>query len=100
MADEATTSNALPVDDTLVLGLKKPVIIGGKSYETLALREPNAMEMRKAAAAESGIAQTMMLCQMVAGVPMMVVEQMTTTDIRRADAFFARFLTAPLDTPS
>lgn len=91
----------LPADDTLVLTLKRPVTLGPVSYETLTFREPTAGEVRKAlAGAENNIAQTMQMAQLVAAVPMKVIEQIAASDLVRLDRFFGRFLTPPPDTPA
>src|SRR5262249_22798023 len=91
--------SALPVDDVLKLKLKKPITLGNVTYEELTFREPTALELRKSAAgAESGTAQTVVLAQLCAGVPMRVIEQLSARDFARVSRFFGDLMTVDLET--
>lgn len=87
-------TNGFPVEEVLRLKLKRPIVLGGATFETLEFREPTAAELRKSAVgAESAVAQTLILGQIVAGVPMRVIEQMGANDFARMSRFFGDFMT-------
>lgn len=88
-------TNGFPVEEVLRLKLKRPIVLGGATFETLEFREPTAAELRKSAVgAENGTAQTLILAQIVAGVPMRVIEQMLASDFAKVSSFFGDFMTA------
>jgi hypothetical protein len=83
--------------DVLVLDLRKPVAVGGKTYESVRLREPLAGELEAASRAPSGVASLISLIVIVAGVPRTVPEAMGSRDLARANAFFDSFSVPPAD---
>lgn len=82
-----------PEEEELHLRLKRPIQHGNVTYDTLSFREPTAAELRRSAnGAENGTHQTMLLAQIVAGVPMRVIEGMAASDFARVASFFASFM--------
>lgn len=84
--------------DILVLTLRKPVTVAGKTYDSVKLREATAGELEQASRAASPIGVMISLISIVASVPRAVPEAMGSRDLAQVDAFFKTFSVPAADT--
>lgn len=91
------STNEQESQDTLVLTLRKPVTVAGKTYDSVKLREPLASELEAASRAPSGVGALISLIVMVAGVPRGVPEAMGSRDLAKANAFLETFSVPAVD---
>ena len=76
--------------DTLEVVFRRPVEIGGTSYDRIALRAPTWGEMK--GALKNGVLEaSTWLASMLGGVPVQALNKLDARDGAKIDRFFARF---------
>lgn len=81
----------MTIETEKILTLRKPVTTGGKTYETLELREPTAGELEQASKAATNLGVVITLIAIVAKVPRIAVEALCQRDLREAGDFLDSF---------
>lgn len=79
------------MEDEKTIILRKPVILGGVTYDVLELREPNAGELDKSSRADSNIGGVISLISIIAKVPRGAVEKISQRDLQECSDFLASF---------
>jgi hypothetical protein len=80
------------MEDTKVITLDKPIVVGETSYESLTLREPEAGELERATKGDrAGLTVTIDLISMIAGVPRKVAEKLPSRKLSEAAQFIEGF---------
>ncbi len=69
--------------------LRKPVVLGGVTYETLDLREPTAKELDKASRETSDVSAAICLISIVAKVPRGAIDNLCQRDFKECSDFLA-----------
>ena len=82
-------------DDTLVIDLAAPVVIGAVTYDRITLGVPLVKHLRAAAKCETGVDAIAKLIELGAKVPASVVDEMTQPDFQKAERFLDRFSLQP-----
>jgi hypothetical protein len=77
--------------DEKIINLRKPVIVGGVTYDMLHLREPDAGELDKASRAQTQVGVVISLISQVAKVPVLVVSKLCQRDLKEASDFLGSF---------
>jgi hypothetical protein len=77
--------------DEKSITLRKPVVVGGVTYDTLHLREPEAGELDKASRAQTQVGVVISLISQVAKVPVLVVSKLCQRDLKEASDFLGSF---------
>jgi hypothetical protein len=91
---ENNTSEETPatvLEEEKTIPLRKPVEIGGITYDHLDLREPNAKELAEATKAGNDVEQAIWLISRIAKVPRAAIEKLCQRDLKESSDFFARF---------
>lgn len=79
-------------ENTTLINLRKPVMLGDITYASLELREPTAGELEKSStSATSNIGVVINLISTVAKVPRKVVESLCQRDFKEAGDFLDSF---------
>jgi len=80
------------MEDTKIITLNKPIVIGEDTYSLLTLREPEAGELERATKGDrAGLTVTIDLIAMVAGVPRKVAEKLPSRKLSEAAKFIEGF---------
>jgi hypothetical protein len=82
---------AAAFEDEKTITLRKPVDLGGITYDHLDLREPTAKELADASKAGNDVEQAISLISRIAQVPRGAIEKLRQRDLKEASDFFARF---------
>jgi hypothetical protein len=91
--DEAEALNGAAMPDELVIALRRPVEISGRSFTELRLREPTAGEMRLVRAKPT-LDQQIFAVALISGIPEGAVERMPISVVTAAENYLAGFLNA------
>jgi hypothetical protein len=90
--------------EEFTLTLVKPITIGnaetGISVTTLDLRPPVAVELERAARADTGVGTTISIIQQVSKVPRTAIEKLSRTDFRAAQSVIDSFTEGGPQTPA
>jgi hypothetical protein len=89
---DTTESEELP--EELVITLRKPIILGGETYDTMTLREPEAGQIDKVSKTAAGNAygSNLQLIELVSGLPRPVVNKIGVRDVNKALAYLLGFM--------
>jgi hypothetical protein len=87
-------NQAMEVQDEKTIVLRKPVTLGGVTYEKLDLREPTAGELAKATKAGGNVDVAIALISLIAKVPRGAVEGLSQRDLQEASDFLGSFTLA------
>jgi len=77
--------------DEKTITLRKPVTLGGVTYEKLDLREPTAGELAKATKAGGNVDVAIALISLIAKVPRGAIEGLSQRDLQEASDFLGGF---------
>ena len=91
-------NQAMEVQDEKTIVLRKPVTLGGVTYEKLDLREPTAGELAKATKAGGNVDVAIALISLIAKVPRGAVEGLSQRDLQEASDFLGSFTLAGPET--
>jgi hypothetical protein len=91
-------NQAVEVLDEKTITLRKPVTLGGITYEKLDLREPTAGELSKATKAGGNVDVAITLISLIAKVPRGAVEGLSQRDLQEASDFLGSFTLTGLET--
>jgi hypothetical protein len=92
MENEDQTSDALPViEEEKTIALRKPIGLGGITYDKFDLREPTAGELSRASKAGGSLDVAIALISIIAKVPKSVVEKITQRDLEEAAGYLGGF---------
>ena len=73
--------------DEKTIFLRKPVTIGGVTYDKLDLKEPEMHQVEKAALAQTEVGMAISLISQVAKVPLAVIKKLCQRDFKEAANF-------------
>lgn len=79
------------MQDEKTITLRKPVELGGVTYDKLDLREPTAGELDKASRATSDVGAAILLISIIAKVPKGAIEGLCQRDLKECSDFLASF---------
>lgn len=89
--EDQVVDNVPAIEEEKTILLRKPIVLGGITYDKFDLREPTAGELSRASKAGANLDVAIALISIIAKVPKGVVERITQRDLEEAAGYLGGF---------